>query len=536
MNSSYTPDASLYELAIAADLSLHPLKISPTTFKSMVGLVLDLLIEQQLPATLWLKLPKGEVWQSETQRFCQSAMAPYSIYSLQSQLEESQSGQAKKSGSAPANIADWDNLEATDVTLDENLTEHSQGLGVNAVKDSQLFALPLAAESQLKREYFLLVVSSGFSGLVLAHRPRSVRQKSEGRTDQGNKFPATEAFLTAEEALEQKHPLLGFSTFEPTTLQQILDGINRAICFGQPETQSSDELEKLLITWEQLVDSGRVNTLNPTLLSSLFNKQIQRQEDIWRNSTLYRRQAEAVSTLRLDNEDMLNSIRQKDEFVKTMGQELRTPLTSMKTALSLLNSPIIKPPQRQKYMEMLSQECDRQSALITSVLDLIQIESTVDQVPMEALRLAEIVPGIVSTYQPLAQEKGISLGYTIPDDLSPVSCLSHRLKQIVINLLHNSIKFTHTGGQVWVRAKQQGDFVQIEFRDTGIGIAQSDLPKIFDRFYRVRIASGEDSSGSGLGLAIVQQLLLRCGGSITVKRKVGEGSAFTVLLPVYQPS
>ncbi|HEY9644399.1 MAG TPA: ATP-binding protein [Coleofasciculaceae cyanobacterium] len=518
MNLSRSPDASLYELAIESHPAPQPLKISPTTFKSMVGLIFDLLIEQQLPATLWLKLPKGEVWQSEIQRFCQSATAAYSISSLQSQSEDVASGSSK----AGSRSASWESLETT---LEERLVSDQQ-VAVSQ-PGSQFYQLPLAAESQLKREYFLLVASPEFCGLVLAHRPRSGRPKSEGRSEQ-----LTSMAAGGEDALEQKHPLLGLFTFEPATIQPVLEGINRAICFGQPATQSSDELEKLLIPWEQLI--SYVGTLNPALLSNLLNKQIQRQEDIWRNSAVYRRQAETAASLRLDNEELLSNLRQKDEFVKTMGQELRTPLTSMKTALSLLNSPIIKPPQRQKYMEMLSQECDRQSSLITSVLDLIQIESTVDQVPMEALRLSEIVPGIVSTYQPLAQEKGISLGYTIPDDLLPVSCLSQRLKQIVIHLLHNSIKFTHTGGQVWVRAKQQGDYVQIEFRDTGIGIAQSDLPKIFERFYRVRHTSGEDSSGSGLGLSIVQQLLLRCGGSITVKSKVGEGSAFTVLLPVYQ--
>jgi len=206
----------------------------------------------------------------------------------------------------------------------------------------------------------------------------------------------------------------------------------------------------------------------------------------------------------------------------------------MKTALTLLNAPALKPAQRQRYMEMLSQECDRQSALITSVLDLVQLEDVTDQTPMQPLRLTDAVPGVVSTYQPLAQEKGIMLAYTIPEDLPAVSCLGSWLRQIVINLLHNGIKFTPSGGKVWVKAKQQGDFVEIEFRDTGIGIAPAEIPKIFDRFYRVRQNPGEDSGGSGLGLSIVQQLLLRCGGSISVRSKLSEGAIFSVLLPIYR--
>jgi signal transduction histidine kinase len=124
------------------------------------------------------------------------------------------------------------------------------------------------------------------------------------------------------------------------------------------------------------------------------------------------------------------------------------------------------------------------------------------------------------------------LAYTVPTDLPPVFCSTAWLRQIAINLLHNSIKFTPNGGQVWVKASVQGDYVQLEFRDTGIGISANEIPKIFDRFYRVRVSSSEDLGGAGLGLTIVQQLLLRCGGSISVKSKVGEGSTFNVLLPI----
>ena len=87
MTSTHPPDLSLYELAIAADPTLQPLQLSPTTFKSMVSLVFDFLIEQSLPATIWLKLPRAEVWQVEVERFCELSTAPYSIYSLQSNLK-----------------------------------------------------------------------------------------------------------------------------------------------------------------------------------------------------------------------------------------------------------------------------------------------------------------------------------------------------------------------------------------------------------------------------------------------------------------
>lgn len=544
MNLSAPPDVSLYELATSSEPPPQPLQISPTTFKSLIGIVIDLLLEQQISATVWLKLPKGEIWQAELERFYQSATAPCTVYCLQTHQEhafnQTNSNPSdrpdQKNGSGEPTL--WNDIERAascnsheTVVLDD-LREITSQTADAQITRSHVYTLPLSADSQLKREYFLLVASSELCGLILAHRPRSIHPRAEASVQDGNASASPKQTPAVEESLEQKHPLLGLCSFDQALLRQVSAGINRAICFGQPATTSNVEIEPLLISWDELVPNQTTPALNPTLMGRLLTKQVQRQEEIWRSGSVYRRQAEQTGTLRQENEELLTASRLKDEFIKTMGQELRTPLTTMKTALSLLNSPHLKPPQRQRYMDMLSHECDRQSSLISSVLDLVQLESSVEQMPMESLRLTDIVPGVISTYQPLAQEKGLMLGYTIPEDLPPVSCVNHWLKQIVINLLHNSIKFTPSGGQVWVRARIQDSCIQMEFRDTGVGIAQSDLPKIFDRFYRSR-GTGEDFSGAGLGLSIVQQLLLRAGGAISVKSKPGEGSIFNVLLPIY---
>jgi two-component system phosphate regulon sensor histidine kinase PhoR len=533
MTPSRPPDVSLYELALGSHAQPKPLQISPTTFKSLIGIVIDLLIDQQIPATIWLKLPKGELWQAEIERFCQSATAPYTIYALQTQQEylSSKSPLGNHHSSPSELIAEPEpNKDGLVVSAQpaSPLEIDDVNEPVNAKSPGSIvYSLPLAADSQLKREYFLLVAAPEFYGLVLAHRPRSVRSKLDPTAQE-----LPDKSHPNEENLEQKHPLLGLCSFDVSTLQHVLSGVNRAIYCGQPISRSPAEIQERLVDWNALKARGLATALDPLLMGQLLTKQVQRQEEIWRSSAVYRRQAEQVTLLRQENEDLLAALKLKDDFVKTMGQELRTPLTSMKTALSLLNSPHIKPPQRQRYMDMISRECDRQSLLITSVLDLVQLENAVEQVPMERLRLNDIVPGVVSTYQPLAQEKGLMLGYTVPEDLPPVSCVNQWLKQIVIHLLHNSIKFTQTGGQVWVKAKQQGELIQLEFRDTGVGIAQSDIPKIFDRFYRAR-SNGEEPGGVGLGLSIVQELLLRCHGSISVKSKPGEGSIFSVQLPIF---
>jgi signal transduction histidine kinase len=541
MTSSSPLDVSLYELAISSEPQPQPLQISPTTFKSLISTVIDLLIEQQIPATVWLKLPKGEIWQAELERLHRSAVAPYTIYNLQTH-QESQPNQlhsALNGTNGNRDCSEKSGLHSRrELSTDWLYSAVSpQPLALIPEKEpaptsnSTIHTISLAAESQLKREFFLLVASAHFCGLVLGHRPRSGRPRSDSAPPEISLPLPSKQNQLLEENLEHKHPLLGVCSFEPSLLQRVLQGINQAICVGQL-AHSSAAIEPILVNWDDLLAQGVATTLSPLILAHLFTKQVQRQEEVWRNSLSHRKHAEQAAILRQQNEDLLTALRLKDEFVQTVGQELRTPLTTMKTALSLLSSPHIKPPQRQRYMDMISQECDRQSSLITGVLELVQLENSIAQMPMEPLRLADIVPGVVSTYQPLAQEKGVRLGYMIPEELPPVSCVNQWLRQIVINLLHNSIKFTQSGGQVWVRAKQQGDSIQIEFRDTGVGIAQADIPKIFDRFYRVR-GTGEDTSGAGLGLSIVQQLLLRSGGSVSVKSKLGEGSIFSVVLPVY---
>ena len=536
MDASRSQDMSLYEAALGSDCPPKPLKISPTTFKSMVESLFDVLIEHEQAATLWVKLPREKVWHASVQSYRQDVKSSKPLYILKTRKEEpsKDANDTEAQSTAKANPSGDDYPQTN-----HELAEHES---VPSLLNGDLGdALPLwdvwlSTDSRLRREFFILVISPGFQGLVLAHRPRSARQTSPSTESSamGKTAPLPSSPVT-DDASERKTPLLGFCSFNPSTLQAVLAAISQSVELGYAEyPEERSVLASHVEKWKQTHDELKDSTLGSNLMGSFWTRHLSHQEDLWRNYATARKQADKASDLELKNEELLNSIRLKDEFFKTVGQELRTPLTTMKTALSLLGSPNLKVNQRQRYMDLLTQECDRQSALITSVLELVQLENVDDQAPLQPIRLIDVIPGVVSTYQPLAQEKGVMLAYTVPESLPAVSNLSTWLRQIVINLLHNAIKFTPEGGKVWVRAKQQGDYVQIEIRDTGIGIAMSDIPKIFNRFYRVRPGSGEDSGGAGLGLSIVQQLLLRCGGSVTVNSRQGDGSTFNVLLPIYQ--
>ncbi|MEH2125340.1 DICT sensory domain-containing protein [Nostoc sp.] len=470
MNVSLVKDLSVYQLVMGVQAPPKPLSLSPATLLSLVRAQIDLLIEQQIAATLWVKLPPDKIWQSELARYQSSVGASSLIYTCQ--IEESRKGEGgEDKGEERLNISSSPSSPS-----------------------SHYVPVHLPPDSQMRRENFLMVLSPQFCSLILAHRPLKKRKNQTSGKVNTNK----------------NQPLLIITTVEGRVIQQVLNSIQQAIA---PESSS--------------IPASFICPTVPqgALMNQLLAKQLLRQDEI-------NRQIITVRTKKLEqqNQELHNKEQLKDEYLKNVCQELRIPLTHMKTALSLLNSPNLKPPQRQRYLQMLNTQCDQQNSLITGFLELVQLEQNLEGTTLELVRLSDVVPGVVSTYQPVAQEKGIMLAYTVPTELPSVWCVSGKLRQIVINLLHNSLKFTPNGGQVWVRARSQGDYVQLEFRDTGIGIAENEIPKIFDRFYRVRTAATEDYGGAGLGLTIIQQLLLRCGGSVSVKSKLSEGSTFTVQL------
>lgn len=522
MHTALRSDFSLYELAIQLDPPPLVSQLSPATFKSAVSVLIDRLIESQTEAIVWAKLPKGDSWQAEIERYSGLPGVPKAVYNFRAPKED-----------VPE--------EASGVEENPQFADQCpSALSFGALSDgSAVVPLNLEGSGLLRREYFLLVWSSQFQGVILAHRPRSAKVSAGGDAQ------------AMEEGNERKQLLLTLVSFEMSLVTRLLRGIETALGQSGGEPAVIAERTTLIDQWHRQITelpsaSSLPTSSNIDALGNLLTKQLQKQDDLWQRYSVARKQGEAAALLERQNEALVHSVRLKDDFLSNVGQELRTPLTTIKTALTLLNSPNLKPSQRQRYMELIAKECDRQSCLITSLLDLVQLDQTAEQTSVEAIKLCETVPGFVSTYQPLAEEKGIMMAYTIPEDLPAVSCAKTWLRQIVTNLLHNSInsiklpdekgsiKLPDEKRQVWVKAKQQGDYVQLEFRDTGCGIAPNEIPKIFDRFYRIR-QSGIESTGAGLGLTIVQQLLLYCGGSISVKSRLGEGSVFNVLLPVHRP-
>jgi signal transduction histidine kinase len=235
-----------------------------------------------------------------------------------------------------------------------------------------------------------------------------------------------------------------------------------------------------------------------------------------------------ASNARLQELDRL-----KSEFVSHVSHELRTPLTSIKGFIDYLLEGIAGDlgPLQRDFLTRMQGNTDRLVRLITDLLDLARIEAGQLALYSERLCVREVAAEVLETLRPLAVEKGIDLGMDGPEAEEIVRADRDRLYQVLLNLTHNAVKFTPTGGAVRVRVQggPNGEIVTV-VQDTGEGIPPEQVERIFETFHQVH-ASPASTGGSGLGLAIAKKLVELHGGRLWVVSQPGQGSAFGFTLP-----
>ena len=221
----------------------------------------------------------------------------------------------------------------------------------------------------------------------------------------------------------------------------------------------------------------------------------------------------------------------RKDFVANVSHELKTPITSIKGFSETLLDGALKDQQTAEYfLSIILKESDRLQTLIQDLLDLSKIEQQGYQLSIQACDVKEILEDIEIILQNKSKEKEVELSVSLPEGLLFIEGDLYRLKQIFINLINNALTYTPKGGSVHVKAKKHDQFVQVIVSDTGIGIKKEEIPRIFERFYRVDRARSRNSGGTGLGLAIVKHLVEAHKGQISVSSKLGEGTTFTVKL------
>jgi two-component system sensor histidine kinase SenX3 len=228
----------------------------------------------------------------------------------------------------------------------------------------------------------------------------------------------------------------------------------------------------------------------------------------------------------------VNKIRR--DFVANVSHELKTPATSLKLlAESLVEIMEEDPEQARFFAEQLKNETERLAQLITDLLDLARLESeegVQNPVPVDVRNVLMVV---LARLRPAARRKNITLSWKRSGsvDLYTVWGDETQLISMFANLVDNAVKYTLPGGRVEVIGESNESEVVVRISDTGIGIPERSLTRIFERFYRVDKARSKQTGGTGLGLSIVRHVAENHGGRVTVESTLGEGSAFTVYLP-----
>ncbi len=219
--------------------------------------------------------------------------------------------------------------------------------------------------------------------------------------------------------------------------------------------------------------------------------------------------------------------RVRAEFVANVSHELKTPVTAVKGfAETLLEGALYNPTACEEFVNIIAEEAERLNRLVNDLLSLSRIESRELKLQLEPLELGTELKQIVDTIRPRFQKKELGLGVMAPGHPVVAMADRDRLEQVLLNLLENSLMYTPSGGRVEANIQESEGTAVVSIRDTGIGIPPDDLPRIFERFYRVDRARSRKLGGTGLGLAIVKHIVEAHGGRVWVESELGQGSTF----------
>ncbi len=255
----------------------------------------------------------------------------------------------------------------------------------------------------------------------------------------------------------------------------------------------------------------------------------------------------AVAVFR-DRTREVESDRLKTEFIGTVSHELRTPMTSIKGFTQLLAMGNLGPVNetQREFLNIIQSNAERMIAIINDLLDITKIETGSVELEIRPIHVAETLSKVLLDLQAKVHERQQTLTLSLPAGLPLVRADAHRFNQILFNLVSNAVKYTPRGGSITIEAREvtaeavpedereglrPGRYIQIDVRDTGVGIAPDDVPRIWERFYRTENPLKVEAGGTGLGLSLVKPLVRLLGGRIWVESQINVGSTFSFVLP-----
>lgn len=252
---------------------------------------------------------------------------------------------------------------------------------------------------------------------------------------------------------------------------------------------------------------------------------------------LIRRESGFISGLVAVLHDMTEQEKEERErrlFVSNVSHELRTPLTSVKSYLEALDEGALYDPVAPDFIKVSLDETNRMMRMVTDLLHLSRIDNATTRLDVELINFTAFITFILNRFDKMRsqdEEKKYELVRDYPINSVWIEIDTDKMTQVIDNILNNAIKYSPDGGKITVSMKTTDDQMILSIKDQGLGIPKQDLPKIFDRFYRVDRARSRAQGGTGLGLAITKEIIKQHNGFIWAKSEYGKGSTFTIVLP-----
>jgi len=229
-----------------------------------------------------------------------------------------------------------------------------------------------------------------------------------------------------------------------------------------------------------------------------------------------------------DITEIKNVERMKKDFIVNVSHELRTPLTAIKGFIDTMLDEEHEE-QHQRYLAIIKRHTERLISIVRDLLTLARLEEE-QHLEREQVYLSELIEQVHKMYEQKLAEKKLYFEVAIDGAAPPIVADRFKIEQLFINLIDNAVKYTEQGG-ITIRIHTEGEAVCITVQDTGIGIPEQHIPRIFERFYVVDKARSRQAGGTGLGLSIVKHIVMQHQGTIEVKSAVGSGTSFIIRLP-----
>ncbi len=407
------------------------------------------------------------------------------------------------------------------------------------------------------------LVAAGLLSFAFAHASlRPLRQLQrltaalaagnlETRVPRGFDAETKEIALSIRQLAEQLRERLAETTEEKERLQAVLDGMTEGVLVVDPDGQivlANGRLQEFFGIRGSLVGKTALGSMRHADLAELLASAQQSDEPEGRAITVSHPvsrtlrvhavrfptgAAHPIGTVAVfhDVTELTQLEKMRRDFVANASHELRTPLAAIRGfAETLLGARALSDEDRRNYLEVIDRHARRLGNLVGDLLELSKIESGKMELELGPVDTEGLLGALIRDHHSRFEEKQLEVSHECKGDVVAWAD-SAALEQVVTNLLDNAVKYTDAGGRIHVGVEGDERWVRVHVRDTGIGIPESDLGRIFERFYRVDKARSRALGGTGLGLAIVKHILHGLGGEISVESELGRGTTFSFTLP-----